>query len=74
MSDIAKQAEAYAKASLRFFDSGNTRLAVKYWNKIYSLNPPFEVLFKTMRLFSDEQVYRITDYIREKYYLGVGLI
>lgn len=72
--DLAKRAKAYAHASMLFFDSGNTRLAAKYWNKIYSLHLPVDVLINTMRLFSDEQVYAITDYIRNKYYLAMGLI
>lgn len=71
--DLTKRAKAYAKTSILFFDTGNTKLAAKYWNKIYSLNLPFEVLINTMRLFSDEQVYTITDYIRNKYYLAMGL-
>ena len=70
--DLDKRAKAYAKASIEFFNSGNTRLAAKYWNKIYSMNLPFEILINTMRLFSDEQVYAITDYIRNKYYLAMG--
>ena len=70
--DLDKRAKAYAKASIEFFNAGNTRLAAKYWNKIYSMNLPFEILINTMRLFSDEQVYAITDYIRNKYYLAMG--
>ena len=48
--DLAKRAKAYAKASILFFNSGNIRLAAKYWNKIYSMNLPFEILINTMRL------------------------
>ena len=49
--DLAKRAKAYAKASILFFNSGNIRLAAKYWNKIYSMNLPFEILINTMRLY-----------------------
>lgn len=72
--DLAKRAKAYAATSILFFDSGNIRLAAKNWNKIYSLNLPVDVRINTMRVFSDEQVYAITDYIRNRYYLAVGLI
>lgn len=65
---------AYAQCSINYFNSGNLRLAIKFWNKIYSLNLPPEQLSPVMSKFTDEQVFRITDIIRTCYYRGVGLL
>ena len=65
---------AYAKCSIHYFNSKNLRLAIKYWNKIYSLDLPPKQLLPVMRKFTDAQVFKITDTIRTRYYIGVGLL
>lgn len=72
--DLVERANAFADCSIYYYNKGELRLAIKYWNKIYSLpmNSIDRVL--VMRKFTDEQVYTITDRIRFCYYRGVGLL
>ena len=66
--DLAK---GYALATKKFYTEGNIRLAAKYWNKIYQKVQDSNI-FAVMQLFSDEEVYGITDFIRCRYYLAMG--
>lgn len=61
-------------------------LAGKYWNQIYEKYAPsikedektryekYEKLNELMSNFTDEEVYKITDYLREKEYRKEGII
>lgn len=69
-----KLANAYAQASKLYLANGNTRVSARYWNKIYSLKLDFTDLISVMQKFSDKEVYAITDYIRRRYYMSVGII
>ena len=69
-----KRAAAYADCAIYYYQRGNLRMAVKYWNKIYRLALSPEALFKVMEKFTDEQVYTITDRIRYRYYRAAGLL
>ena len=68
------KAKAYAAASIYYFRKKDIRLAARYWHRIYGLKYLCsEDLFKTMSLFSDNAVYCITDYIRERTYAAQGI-
>ena len=67
-----ERAKAYADCSIYYYNSGNIRLAAKYWNKIYSLHLDPLDLVLVMRKFTDQQVYDITDSIRLRYYQAMG--
>lgn len=69
-----KRATAYADCSIFYYQRGDIRRAARYWNRIYRLPlSPIE-LCRVMRKFTDEQVYTITDRIRERYYRAVGIL
>ena len=74
MDKKQKLAEAYGKCSRYFYAKGNMRLAIKYWNKIYNLHLSPMDLFSVMSKFTDQQVYNITDAIRDRYYRAVGIL
>lgn len=71
---MKSKAQAYAKCSILYYKNGDLRRAARYWNRIYSLHLLSIDLVDVMQIFTDLQVYAITDYIRRKYYLAVGLV
>lgn len=68
------------------YRSNNLDLAGKYWNEIYEKYAPsikedektryekYEKLNKLMSDFTDEEVYDITDYLKEQEYKKEGCI
>jgi len=69
-----KRAAAYADCAIYYYQRGDIRIAARYWNRIYRLALSPAALFRVMRKFTDEQVYTITDIIRDKYYRAVGIL
>lgn len=69
-----KLANSYAQASKMYFANRDMRLSARYWNRIYSLGLNTTDLVSVMQKFTDKEVYTITDYIRRRYYMSVGII
>lgn len=66
-----QKAKSFAIAAVYFYNHGDIKSASKYWNKIYSLKHiDSHDLITVNRLFSDDAVYAITDYLKEKMYYG----
>lgn len=67
---------AYAYTCLYFYKQGDLSWAGRYWSKIYtaegSKTTKFSRIAEANSLFTDEQVYAITDYLKEKYYNSYG--
>ena len=75
MTEInAVLAETYADIAINAYDEHNIQKASIYWNKIYDLNLELSKLSNVMKLFSDEQVYVITDYLRKQHYKEQNLL
>ena len=64
-SDKKSKALCYAHEAISSFKKSDIKSAVLNWNKIYDMNLDSAVLADVMRLFSDEQVFAITDYLKK---------
>ncbi len=78
---MKNNANAFASAAKMYYAEGNIKMAARYWSRIYSV---FEhtkasalenslALAKVMSRFTDNEVYDITDYTRDRYYRAMGM-
>jgi hypothetical protein len=65
MPDKKSKALYYAHEAISSFEKSDIKSAALNWNKIYDMNLDSAVLADVMRLFSDEQVFAITDYLKK---------
>lgn len=66
MPELEKILTIDAHTSMNHYCHGNIKKAAHYWNKIYEANPDSHTLAKVMRIFSDDAVFEITDYLKRK--------
>lgn len=78
---MKNNANAFASAAKMYYAAGNIKMAARYWNRIYSvfelskasLSENSLALAKIMSRFTDNEVYDITDYTRDKYYRAMEM-
>ncbi len=66
-----------AIACKHFYKAGNMKKAMHYWNRLYGYYEKYKLsineYFQTMGLFTDQEVFDITDAIKERYYNAISM-
>jgi len=69
---VIRKLRGFAAASKRFYENGNLDKAAHYWCRMYDLvtrhKIPLDIYMPITETFTDQQVYDITDRIKDKFY------
>lgn len=72
---IIRKLNGFATASKHFYNENDFDKAARYWCRMYTLiehhKIPFSIYMPLTATFTDQQVYDITDHIKNKFYYGL---